>query len=342
MSADQQDQLASANEVAQVEPPQGKSQMVAKLWEEEAPEIIGEILIRAGKDVAFRLDESAQCIELEEDLATFAPTRIRTIADAVKDLIARTVPGAVRNVTVRPVFRLNPSTSLATPTLTLRFRYVDAASSAVTALESRLRHLMNLVGSDADNLFLSRVADLLPNDAAALHVVELAKQIRTAHPHQALAQGIEMTSPVFEAPVAIPARIGAAPPRDDEPLELQDATGEIVGYLRPERLVFVLLAGRRASTALTADMEAFFDIASQQAQLIGNRCKVLYEPSQGQQRLDQGKLLRVNVQLQGLLADKQFLTSAEAPELAEVQARKSSAIALDDGSCMTTQTTINS
>jgi hypothetical protein len=290
-----------------------------QLWVDDDPVHIGEILIRAGKTVAFKLDQANQSFELDADVEKFAAPKVRTLAHAAKYLIAGIVPGSAATVSVRSLYRLDLETSKATPTIRLRFQYVASAMRTVAALESSLRNFMGLVGSVTDALFLSPANELLPDDPAAPQVVALARQIRTSVPRAAVAPGVEMTSALFKAPVPVPERIGTPPPQEGGAEDDREEEGEVVGYLRPERTAFVLFPGRRSSTALVADMEVFFPILRQEAQVIGNTCRIRYRPDQDQPDKEKGKLLRVEVLWQGHRSERPELTVAEVPELADAQ-----------------------
>ncbi len=299
------------------EPPSEKS-----LWGDEAPPQVGEILIGAGKAVKFKLDEEKQNFELENDLEKITVPKVRTLAHAVKDLIARTVPGTAGTIAIHSLFRLDPEASKATPAIRLRFKYVANAMHAVDALESRIRHLMDLVGSATDTLFLISATELLPSESEAPLVVALAKQIRTAAPRAAVAPCLEMTSTSFQAPVTVPARIGPPPPQDEVTAEVVEKEGEVVGYLRPERLAFVLFPGRSVSTTCSANMEVFFPILQQEAPIIGNKCLIRYRPDQDGRDGGKGTLLRVEVLWQSLFSEPPELTIAELPEVVAHEQRQ--------------------
>ena len=299
-------------------------------------------MIRAGQPLIFRLDEEKQSFELDGDLEKVTAPKVRTLAYAAKDLIAETVPGSSGTVEVKSLFRLDQEASTATPTVCVRFKHVRSAVSAVEALEPRLRSLMDLAGSTTDEIWQPGASKLLPNDPAAPQIVELVRQIRTAAPRSPVAPNLYMTSALFKAPVAVPERIGPPPPRDEDPTEAVEETGEVVGYLRSERRAFVLFPGRRTSTALAADMEVFFPILRQEAPTIGNKCLIRYRPGQDPREKANGKLLRVEVLWQGLFVEPPELTVAEAPEVADAQSAEPASAAPATDECVTTQSTSNS
>ncbi len=151
-----------------------------------------------------------------------------------------------------------------------------------------------------------------------------------------------MTSTSFQAPVAVPARIGPPPPQDEGTAEVMEKEGEVVGYLRPERLAFVLFPGRTVSTTLSANMEVFFPILRQEAQIIGNKCLIWYRPDQDERDGGKAKLLRVEVLWQCLFSEPPELTVAELPEVAEAQSSERASEDPPKDECVTTQSTSNS
>jgi hypothetical protein len=279
--------------------------------ERTSPSEVMDIHIRAGQPLGYAFDEHRHSFELDADLAKVYAPRTALLAHEARVLVATTIGVPISKVGLTALLLLDEVSGKATPSWRIRFECVGANVAAIGELERRLRSLMDLVGSDSDELWQRPANDLLPHDTAAQHTVEAAQRIRTAAGSKTIAADCTVTSKCFADAITVPPKIGARKESDGEPTT-RDEPAEVVGYDRLQRLVIVAIDGQRSSTGLSADMEVFGALAQQQAPIPGNKCRVRHEldvSNKGARR----KLVKLEVLSNGLLAETPLLVEAPPP-----------------------------
>lgn len=260
-----------------------------------------DIYIGAGKSTGFVLDDSRRVFEVDAELSHVHAPKTSLLGHAARDLIAKQISRPLIAVLLKAVFLLDEKSAQAFPSWRIRFDRAGVATGVIPALERKLSSLLELVASDADAIWLKRAEEILPGESACEQIVELAKEIRAAAGGKPMAADCMISSSDFQASIRVPFKVGAKPELVDSATQ-EDEPGEVVGYDRKKRLVFVEFERGQTSTALRANMEVFFGRVNEQAAIPGNRCRIWHQleekPTEGIRR----KLLRLEVLSNGLFA----------------------------------------
>jgi hypothetical protein len=235
-----------------------------------------DIFLGAGKPLGFVLDESRQCFELDADLAHVYSPRTSLLARAARDLVAQSIQRPAERVSLKVLLLLDEQSGKATPSWRIRFERAGVDASAIEPLERRLRSLIDLVASESDAISLKPAEQVVPKEEMAEQIVAAALAIRIAAGGKPIAADCSITSSEFQSPIKVPEKVGAKPEVEGE-VKPDDDLGEVVGYNRCERLIFVLFEGRRVSTELSADMEVFSRHAIELANIPFNKCHIWYQ-----------------------------------------------------------------
>jgi len=272
-----------------------------KSLDSKAGSEVVDIFIGAGKSTGFVLDESRGVLELDTDRSHAHAPKTSTLAHASRDLIAKQLGRPVIAISLKAVFLLDEKTALASPSWRIRFDRVGIAAGAMPSLERGLGSLLQLVASDTDSIWLRPAEEILPGEDACELIVEAAKAIRVAAGGKSIAADCMVSSSDFRAPIRVPLKVGAKPELEDS-AAMEDDPGEVVGYDRRRRLVFVEFERGQTSVALRADMAVFFDFVKQVAAMPDNRCRIWHQPEEAPTEGVRRKLLRLELLSNGLFA----------------------------------------
>ena len=260
-----------------------------------------DIFIGAGKSTGFVLDDSRGILELGTDHSQSHAPKTSLLAHASRDLIAKQLCRPVIAVSLKAVYLLDEKTAQASPLWRIRFDRVGVSAGAIPSLEQSLRSLLQLVASNTDAIWLKPAQEILPGEDACELIVEAAKEIRAAAGGKPIAADCMVSSSDFRAPIRVPLKVGAKPELEDS-AAMEDDPGEVVGYDRRRRLVFVEFERGQTSVALRADMAMFFDFVTKVAAMPDNRCRIWHQPEETPTEGVRRKLLRVELLSNGLFA----------------------------------------
>lgn len=280
--------------------------------DKSASEVV-DIYIGAGAPTGFVLDDCRTVFELDHDLSHIVAPKTSLIAHAARDFIADSIGREPIAISLKALLLLDDESSKATPSWRLRFERQLVSQEKIAEIESGLHSVMEHAASDSDEIWAKPADKSSPDEGECekilKRIVGVAQDLRKSAGGKAIAADSYISSDDFKAPIKLPTKMGARP----EPDEKDGVTiekGEVVGFDRNERRVFVKFDGGKASAALRADMETFKNLAVKLADMEGNVCRIDYKPEQKTTEKICGTLTRLEVLSSGLHAEMPAITVA--------------------------------